>query len=546
MLSEYAEKFADLYSEQYSQEVRKYRGQFFTPRQVSQHMAGLFDIKEKQNIRLLDPGAGTGILTASFCERLLSIEGQTHLTIDAYENDHSLLPLLNNVLDLCQKMLMKKGHKVDYNIYEQDFILHNQEIFSKLRLFPSSRENICYDYIISNPPYYKINKDSPHAAVMLKLISGHPNIYALFMAMAATMLKDQGQMVFITPRSFCSGLYYKKFRKWFLNKVAIELIHIFESRRVVFHKDEVLQENIILKARAATEGKIADKVKVTVCNDINYTDMRCLEVESSDVFFFKNGDVFIRIPTSPVEIAIQQIVDKWPNTLHGLGLEISTGPVVAFRRKKYLLADLRNPGKEAPLLWMHNMQKRRVDWPFRKNSKPTAIRVCPETRALLLPVRNYVLLKRFSSKEQKRRLYASVLIKSEFPYDVIGLENHINYIHRPKGTLNEYEVTGIAALLNTAFIDKFFRTLNGNTQVNAMDIRSLPLPGMREIIKIGERVAKLREKDNGIEIDQIVASTLDIDPGIIKALYCKERKYEQGRRGDSYFESPGHAQGATK
>ncbi|MEM3452068.1 MAG: Eco57I restriction-modification methylase domain-containing protein [Candidatus Hadarchaeum sp.] len=518
----YAEKLAYLYAERCDYEIRKLRGQFFTPLQVSWHMAGLFNLEGKDNVRLLDPGAGTGILSAAVCERVLSLNHPVHLTIDAYENDPALLPLLEQVLTICQKYMSEHGHRIDYHIYEQDFILHNQRFFQGNGLLQTTQKKVFYDYIISNPPYYKINKDSPHAAAMRALISGQPNIYALFMAMAAAMLKNQGEMVFITPRSFCSGLYYKRFRKWFLNKVTIELIHIFESRRRVFYKDKVLQENVILKARAAKENRIPEKVKISACQDITYADLRSLEVEAKDVFFYKNGDLFVRIPTSIMEIAIQRLVDTWPQTLHKLGLEISTGPVVAFRCKEHLLADLRDSRKEAPLLWMHNIRHRTVEWPYRKNGKPTAIRICPETRAMLLPVKNYVLVKRFSSKEQKRRLYSSVLLKSEFPFEVIGLENHLNYIHRPKGDLTEYEAIGIAALLNTALIDKFFRTLNGNTQVNAEDLRCLPLPAMGDIISIGKRVAKLRGVENGIAIDRIVAEVLRIDMGIIRALYRKE------------------------
>jgi adenine-specific DNA-methyltransferase len=542
----FAEQLADRYAGQYDSEIRKLRGQFFTPPQVSQHMAGLFHLESKDAIRLLDPGAGTGVLSAAVCERVLTLDRPVHLIIDAYENDPALLPLLEQVLAICQKQISERGHSVDYHIYEQDFILHNQGFFQGHGLLQTSQKKVFYDYIISNPPYYKINKDSPHAAVMRALISGQPNIYALFMAMAAAMLKNQGEMVFITPRSFCSGLYYKRFREWFLNKVTIELIHIFESRRGVFYKDEVLQENIILKARAANEGKIPEKVKISVCQDITYADLRSLEVEAKDVFFYKNGDVFIRVPTSITEIAIQRLVDTWPQTLHKLGLEISTGPVVAFRCKEHLLADLRDARKEAPLLWMHNMRRRTVEWPHRKNGKPTAIRVCPETRAVLLPVKNYVLVKRFSSKEQKRRLYSSVLLKSAIPFEVIGLENHLNYIHRPKGDLTEYEALGIAALLNTALIDKFFRTLNGNTQVNAGDLRCLPLPAMEDIIRIGKRVAKLRDVENGIAIDQIVAEVLHINMDIIQALYREEGEYGQDRRSDRHLEGPGPAQGATQ
>ena len=246
-LVEYAERLSELYARTYNAKIRKLNGKFFTPKQVSTYMASLFEIPHN-TIRLLDPGAGTGVLTAAFCERLLDNDKIVNLTIDAFENDSDLLPLLKKVLDSCKLELEGRGHGVEYNINEQDFILHNVEYFKKSDSRRGNKKHVLYDFVISNPPYYKLNKDSPQSVAMKELVSGQPNIYAFFMALSASMVKPKGEMVFITPRSFCSGLYYKKFREWFLSNVQISNIHIFESRKEIFDKDEVLQENIIIKA----------------------------------------------------------------------------------------------------------------------------------------------------------------------------------------------------------------------------------------------------------------------------------------------------------
>jgi len=247
-LVEYAQRLSELCSKTYNAEIRKHKGQFFTPKQVSKFMASLFEIRHN-TIRPLDPGAGAGILTAAFCERLLNNEMIVNLTIDVYEIDQNILPFLKMILESCKVELEGRGHNVEYNIYEHDYILCNKNYFTKSDLQLFGEKPILYDYIISNPPYYKLNVDSPQSIVMRGLISGQPNIYAFFMALSASMLKPEGEMVFITPRSFCSGLYYKKFRKWLLNNVQIINIHIFESRKEIFDQDEVLQENIIIKAK---------------------------------------------------------------------------------------------------------------------------------------------------------------------------------------------------------------------------------------------------------------------------------------------------------
>lgn len=503
-LVEYTERLSELYRRIYDAKIRKLKGQFFTPKQVSTFMASLFAVNHK-TICLLDPGAGTGVLTAAFCERLLNDGKVVDLTIDAYENDPSLLPFLEKVLESCKLELEEKGCNVEYNIFEQDFILHNGAYLSK----PSGK-HILYDFVISNPPYYKLNKDSPQSAVMMELISGQPNIYALFMALSAGMVKPEGEMVFITPRSFCSGLYYKKFREWFLSNVQITNIHIFESRKEVFDKDEVLQENIIIKAKRLKETSKYGKIIISVSKSKDFSKLRKIKAESPDVRYYKNGEIFIRIPASSLDVNVLHIIDTWPSTLKDLGLEISTGPVVPFRAKQYLLPKLTKNPKSAPLLWMHNMQDMRVLWPMKKNKKESAIHVCDRTKALLLPVKNYVLVKRFSSKEQKRRLSAAVLLESDFPFEVIGIENHVNYIHRPNGNLSVYEAFGIAAILNTSFVDNFFRSLNGNTQVNATDIRSVPFPRIEQIKKIGKLVYESQSLWNGFDLNNIVSGVLGL------------------------------------
>jgi len=321
-LVEYAERLSALYSDVLRLKDMKPMGQFFTPRQVSIFMAELFDIKQDK-INLLDPGTGTGVLSAAFCEKLLSRKKPVSLLIDAFENDPEIIPFLKRVLQECKKDLEEKGSKVEFNVLAKDFILTNEPYLSGPGLF--ERGEKFYDFVISNPPYYKVGTESPYSRMMAEFICGQPNIYAFFMTMAASMLADKGEMVFITPRSFCSGFYYKNFRKWFLWKVRITRIHIFESRKDIFDKDGVLQENVIIKARK--NGK-EGAVTITTSRDKELNVLGRIEVDYSDIISSKNSESFIRIPTSELDVKILHIIDNWPSTLGKLGMEISTGPVV--------------------------------------------------------------------------------------------------------------------------------------------------------------------------------------------------------------------------
>ena len=89
---------------------RKQYGQFFTGRQTAVFMADLFDIPEnKSALRLLDPGAGSGILGAAVVSRLLGLPHVERIELTCWENDDNILPLLKRNLDILQE---KAGGKL--------------------------------------------------------------------------------------------------------------------------------------------------------------------------------------------------------------------------------------------------------------------------------------------------------------------------------------------------------------------------------------------------------------------------------------------------
>ena len=524
-LTNYAELLSEEATQNSDLDERKRRGQFFTSKQISIFMAGMFDIR-KASFSLLDPGAGIGILSAAFCECLLNLEKPRALSLDAYETDIKLIPYLNKVLRKCKLMLTAHGHTFIYNVINKDFILENPNYLNKKTLFGTPDQPVYYDYVISNPPYYKLNKNSPQSRIVNDLVSRQPNIYSFFMALSLEMLKKDGQMVFITPRSFCSGLYFKRFRKWLINRANINNMHIFESRSNVFKREDVLQENIIIRLTPKKESRKHASVVITKSKDSSFLDFSQLRIDYEDIFHRENGDVFIKVPSSQLDINIQHVVISWKHTLKSFGLKVSTGPVVSFRATKYLSAELKNNKPASPLLWMHNIQGMDVIWPVYKNKKEPVIIVSEGSQTLLLPTRNYVLVKRFSSKEQKKRMHAGVLLKSKLKFEQVGIENHLNYIYKFKGSLSTEEAYGIAGLLNASIIDVFFRMLNGSTQVNAVDIENLPLPSFEKIQEIGKAILDSKPSI-GPALDALVVKILKIDSKILNDLregYSENKK----------------------
>ena len=213
-------------------------------------------------------------------------------------------------------------------------------------------------------------------------------------------------------------------------------------------------------------------------------------------------DKVLRLPLSNKDDAVLALVDSWPDTLHSLGLNISTGPVVPFRATELIDKEGSVPSSHVPLLWMSHVHAMNVTWPLDRHKPEFIKRVA--VKSLLVPNKNYVLLRRFSAKEEVRRLTAAPYIASAFDVPEVGLENHLNYIHRPDGTLTEDETWGLAALYNGRLLDTYFRALNGNTQVSATELRAIPLPSRKTIITLGKQVKNLPNPLD--ELDTLVTS----------------------------------------
>jgi adenine-specific DNA-methyltransferase len=149
-----------------------------------------------------------------------------------------------------------------------------------------------------------------------------------------------------------------------------------------------------------------------------------------------------------------------------------------------------------------------VKWPINKKNKEKCIMINSESKKILFPVQNCILLKRFSSKEQKRRINCSVLKKSIFKeFKYVGIENHLNSIYRVDGELTEEEAYGIAAILNCSIMDRYFRCLNGHTQVNATDIKNLKLPDIEMIRRIGQ-ITQRKDSIDSYELDVLLSKFL--------------------------------------
>ncbi|MEY2914218.1 MAG: hypothetical protein RLZZ184_3527 [Cyanobacteriota bacterium] len=490
-------------------------GQFLTPAPIARFMAGQFN-NLSGHISLLDPGAGVGSLTAAFVERLLINADQIEsCLITTYEVEETFLPCLEQCLIECCNALQNKGIKADYSLQNQSFI----ESVGKTSLPLFTKNYHHFTHAILNPPYKKISSKSTEKKILSKLGIETVNLYSAFVWLSILQLSQNGEIVAITPRSFCNGSYFRPFRKAFLEKMAFENIHIFASRSLAFAQDNVLQENIIFHA-AKTEVK-PKCIEISINSEQeldNFSEIRL--VPYNQVIETNDPEMFIHILTNSLEDAVKVQIDKFSSTLDELGLEISTGQVVDFRLKSSLRNSLDD--QNVPLIYPESIKPGKILFPPTKPKKSIAIENNQQTQKWLIKPGWYVLIKRFSAKEEKRRIVAAVCSPINSP--ALGIENHLNYYHAKGKGMNPDLARGLTAFLNSTLFDNYFRLFSGNTQVNATDLRKIRYPSQEDLMQLGSQIDEFvfdQEK-----LDTLVHKTLSIMSEAINAIQASKRIQE--------------------
>ena len=473
-------------------EKRSELGQYLTPPAIASFMASLFG-PIGARARVLDAGAGVGSLFAAFTAEACKREKRPgHIEIIAHELDDKLAGYLAMTLDACRNEARHAGVELKGEVIAGDFI---EAAASQLDagLFAAPRKTR-FTHAILNPPYKKLNSNSESRLALRRLGVETSNLYAAFIALAVKLLDDGGELVAITPRSFCNGPYFKSFRESFLDSMNVRRIHVFESRSAAFSDDDVLQENIIFHA---VKGEAQGSVVVSSSTGPEDEMIAYRDVPFAEIVRPNDPERFIHVVPDELGQHVAERFHELTASLKDLELGVSTGKVVDFRAREFLRAQPeRNTG---PLIYPTHFDNGVVRWP-KVTKKPNALVIAPETRALWMPTGTYVLVKRFSSKEEARRVVASIFDPALVPGELIGFENHLNVFHRAGKGLPPKLAGGLAAFLNSTLVDTYFRQFNGHTQVNATDLRNLRYPSTSVLEQLGDLVSGKTLTQEGREL----------------------------------------------
>lgn len=471
-------------------------GQFFTPAPTARLIASLLTGCDSRRVRLLDPGAGTGSLTAAAVEHLLEL-GVREIEIVAWEIDARLHAPLRATLKHCTAWAEDQGRVVRWELQRGDYIETTARALANNPSGGSER----FDAIIMNPPYRKVNGGAPERSALEKIGLPITNLYTAFLALAAAQLSRAGVLAAITPRSFASGSYSAPFRHFFFDRVGLEQLHLFDSRKHLFADAGVLQENMVFSVR---RGPKADRVRLSFSHEIADRP-RVREVPTTEIIHPEDPQRYLLIPGEEQDTEIARLMAMLPASLADLGVAVSTGRVVEFRAREHLRE--KPEQGTAPLIRPNHIREGGIHWPDARTErrKPNALAVDSMSEKLLLPNETYVLVKRLTAKEEPRRVCAAVFDLSSASGRHVAFENHLNVFHRDNRGLPKALALGLAIYLNSSFVDRYVRQFNGHTQVNATDLRYLRYPSEERLCALGA-TAPSGKPIAQHEVDEIVDS----------------------------------------
>lgn len=293
-----------------------------------------------------------------------------------------------------------------------------------------------FDFVIGNPPYFELITSEKIKKQFGDIINGRTNIFSLFVYQGLNWLKDGGYLAYVIPPSMNNGAYFSKLRNFIVQNANIEYLHILKNPKLF---SGALQSTMLLVLKKGQN--------------------------KGDYIFKKNG---ILIFSEGAKYLDKIFKDK--KTLHDLNYSVKTGRLV-WNQNRHILTDKKQEG--VPLIWAHNIEKKRLNLPLNKNGKPQYVKT-----------KNYdvgpaIVVNRITGSLEASELRAAII-----PAGMKFIaENHVNVIYPPSSKIQSF--TTVQNIKNPISLEilteqlcskektEALRNITGNTQISKNELEKL-------------------------------------------------------------------------
>ena len=477
-------------------------GRLFTKKDTARLMAEMLELDGNKSVyTILDPGAGTGILAAAAIEEICTkAPSVKQIFVTCYENDPAFIPMLYDNLERIRKKCRHDfGVKVFITVYEENYLTDSKNHYT-VSFYGKIVEDK-FDIIIANPPQDFIEKGSAEALAVGGVTQLKINSAFLFAALASRHLEEGGQLVVVLPTQVASASQLTSFRKEMAENLALNRIHLFVGAQKNAKRAVPLKKNIVLGYKKAEKPSV---ITVTTSTDSGKELTKLPELDYT--FVVDETDGTLTLPKSVEDTMIVQHISRLPETLSSLGLKISTGLVIDSKCEGLLFTE---PNKNTlPLLRPSAIKNGQINFPQPVKRQYIA---AVDSR-LVQKNKNMIIIKRVPAKSDERFLNSAIYMAAQLPaYKYISTHNKVNFIDTKDKNeeLSPRLAFGLFALLNSTIYDRYLSIISKSKQINAKEMRDLPLPPKNVIENIGIRLMQLRQT-NVVSCDKIVNPTLHI------------------------------------
>lgn len=478
-------------------------GRFFTKRDTARLMAEMITLDpERSAYTVLDPGAGTGILSAAAVEAICKrAPNCKRIFLTCYETNPEFLPVLEDNLERIRR---KARHdydvKLHVTVYDENYITDSRNHYT-VSLFDTVEEK--FDIIICNPPSELITKGSDEAERAGGVTQVKIGAPVLFAKMAARHLEEGGRLVTVLPTTVASASEMRDFRREIAETLSYEKIHLFIGKSKNGSRAVPLKKNLIF---ALGKCERPDTVSVTTSTDDGKPESISKLPPLDYGFVVSEDGGSLTLPKSVEDTKIVKYLSAFPETLTSLGLKISTGLVIDSKCRG-LLTPYPIEGA-VPVIRQNSIIKGQVRHPAKEGHQY----IFADSPSIVQKNKNMLLIKRIPAKSDERFVNAGIYIASQLSeYEYISTHNKVNFIDTKDkdGEISVRLAFGLYAILNSTIYDRYLSIVSKSKQINAKELRSLPLPPKNIIENMGMRLMNVRDLSVSA-CDEIVNPTLHI------------------------------------
>ena len=446
-------------------------GRFFTPRAAATELSGLLPVPKKEEIRLLDAGAGTGILSVAAIEAICRRGTAKRILLDAYETDARMLPSLTDILERVRRRARHDyGVKLTVRLHATDF-LEGAHGLAEPR---SAGER--YDLVVLSPPVGVPPEGSAAEIFCRRVLPKGTDLAFLFAEAAAACLAEDGAMAAILPLSFADSVNAAPLRERLFARAPLTALTLDIGSRGTRRDKTMLCLFEYGEEPPALRVRVAEGDGIRELSPIPYP-----------VAVFSQ-EYKILLAKSREDVALVRAMDSFPCRLADLGLTVHTGLTIETRYPECLRA-AREEGA-VPLLHPAGIADGQVEFPPKGREKPYIV---PRIPSLASPNRTMVLVKRVPSRADGRHLVAGVYFSGQLPRDrMISTANKLNVIEGRDEEMEADLASGLAAVLSCSYYERYCTLTGSFRHVNAAALAELPLPDRETLLGIGRRLSVTR------------------------------------------------------